>query len=126
MLTLVGLSNDSIEEPSAEEKRLINAVVRSGISKCIDFHSNYNASWFAHSEAQSHLFDFFREQTCLRLLNLAYNKFSNETTASFFSMLLESSCIGTINSLGLYGSCDFSSDETCSIFASFIDSAEKL
>ena len=64
-LYLISLSSDSIDEPSAEEKRLINALVRSDITKLTHLDLNFNASWFVHIEALSHMLDFIREQTCL-------------------------------------------------------------
>ena len=70
--------------------------------------------------------DFIKQQTCLEQLDLRYNYFSSAATTQIFSSLLESSCINTLEKLNLVESCNFSSDETCALFASFLDKALKL
>ena len=54
------------------------------------------------------------------------NKFDSESTREVLSSVLQSSSISTIKSLGLIGSCDFTSDETCTLLAELIDTATQL
>ena len=54
------------------------------------------------------------------------NRLSSEGTGQLFSILLQSACLNTIRKIDLFESCDFSSDETCAIFAEFIDKALQL
>ena len=49
-LTLSMLSSKSAEEPTEEDKRLINAVVQSGFNRLTSLHLDDNASWFSNSE----------------------------------------------------------------------------
>ena len=59
-------------------------------------------------------------------MHLENNKLSSESTEQLFLTLLQSDSLKTIEELHLRESCDFSADETCSIFADFIDKATKL
>ena len=65
-LTLSELASKSVDEPSQEEKQLINAVVRSGFNQLMNLNLNRNPSWFLHKDASSYLFEFIQEQTCLK------------------------------------------------------------
>ena len=50
-LTLCYLSSDSVDEPSPEEKQLINAIVRSGFNQLILIDLGLNSCWFLHKDA---------------------------------------------------------------------------
>ena len=60
-LTLSGLSNNSAEQLSQEEKQLINAVVQSGLFELTYLNLGGNPCWFIDDEASSHLFEFVQE-----------------------------------------------------------------
>ena len=77
-------------------------------------------------EMRSHLLSYIQEQTCLEYLLLCHNKFDSDGTGELLSSVLQSSSISTIIELALTGSCDFSADETCALFAQLIDTATKL
>ena len=57
-LALKGISSSSDDEPVTEDRRLINAMVNSGITQLTDLHLSENTSWFAHWETASYLVDF--------------------------------------------------------------------
>ena len=57
-LTLSELSSASIEEPTEEDKRLINAVLQSGITELTTLSFSKNASWFCHSDMKQYLLEF--------------------------------------------------------------------
>ena len=122
-LTISDISSKTDGEPLQEDMRLINAIVNSGITQLIYLNLYGNDSWFANSEAQSYLMDFIKQQTCLKSLDLHQNYFRSAATTQIISLLIESSCIETMNELIMYYTCDFSSDETCALFASFLDKA---
>ena len=94
-LTLKEICSKFVDEPVAEDRRLINALVNSGITKLIELKLR-QTSWFADIETQSYLFDFIRQQTCLKELDLGFNDFSSEATTQILSILLESSNLETI------------------------------
>ena len=50
-LTLYGLACKSKDEPSQDEKQLINAVVRSGLNQLTFLDLRENPSWFLHKDA---------------------------------------------------------------------------
>ena len=57
---------------------------------------------------------------------MEFNKFNSEGTGELLSSVLQSISINTIKAICLSGSCDFSADETCAIFAQIIDTATEL
>ena len=124
-LMLENISTDFVEEPSQEERRLINALLSLNCDKLRYLFLNENPSWFAHNEASSYLFEFIQETTCLLYLEMRDCKMTSEGTGKLFSALLKSESLKIIDFLILDGACDFSADETCSIFANFIDKATK-
>ena len=50
-LYLERLATKSVDEPSQEEKQLINAVVRSGFNQLTSLSLDENPSWFLHKDA---------------------------------------------------------------------------
>ena len=64
-LMLNELGSKSTEEPTQDDERLINAVVRSGLTQLNMLRFDNNASWFGHSEMNQYLMEFIQEQTCL-------------------------------------------------------------
>ena len=60
-LELTGLSRSSVDEPSEEDKHLINALLNSGFTQLTTFRLNGNASWFGNSEIRTHLFSFIQD-----------------------------------------------------------------
>ena len=61
-LCLHGISsNGPVDETLAKDKRLINAVVNSGITQLVRLNLNKNVKWFAHIEAQSYLIEFIKQ-----------------------------------------------------------------
>ena len=125
-LMIVGMSSQSIVEPTEEDKRFINAVVQSGLTQLTKLGFIGNPCWFGHSEMQEYLLDFIQEQTCLQILKLVSCNFNSATTSLLFSFLHQSSNINTIQKLTLISSCDFSSDETCALLAQVVDAAPQL
>ena len=75
-LCLSGLNRKVVREPLAEERRLINAVVNSGISELLSLDLSSNVQWFAQNESTSYLLDFIKQQTCLKTLLLDWNEIS--------------------------------------------------
>ena len=60
-LCLAGFCRKVIREPLAEERRLINAVVNSGISELLSLDLSSNVQWFAQNESTSYLLDFIKQ-----------------------------------------------------------------
>ena len=83
-----------------------------------------NAKWFGHCEMRSYLCSFIQDQTCLKTLNLDANFLDSESTREVLSSVVKSGSINTFKTIELDQSCDFSADETCTLLAQLIDSAE--
>ena len=59
-LTLKEISSKIVDELLAEDRRLINAVVNSGITRLTYLLIGNNATWFFNRESQSYLLDFIK------------------------------------------------------------------
>ena len=125
-LILYGLSSKSVDVPTEEDQRLINAIVQSGLTQLKQLNLSENPSWFRHSETQGYLFDFIGEQTCLNRLDLPNNKFDGELTEKVLNTLLQTSNFKTIATIDLMQSCDFSDNKTLELLANFVDQAQQL
>ena len=110
----------------SQDKELINAIVRSGLTQLRELDLSDNPGWWNNDEASGYLFDFIKEQTCLVGLNLAKNKFCKEMTREVMQFLLESSNMNSIMSLDISSSADFSEDKTCELLAQLIEQAPQL
>ena len=60
-LYLRGLSSSRSENLMSEDKELINAIVRSGLTQLRELDLSDNSGWWNNDEARSYLFDFIKE-----------------------------------------------------------------
>jgi len=122
-LNFEGLSSKTAEEPTDQDKRLINALIQSGMNQLTEISLPKFAYWFSHAESEQYLLEFIMEQTCLEKLSFGENNFGSATTAQLISFLINSSNIDSIKELFLYKSSDFSEEQTCIDLAQLIDRA---
>ena len=60
-LGLFDLSGKPDEEPTEEDKLLINAVIRSGLTQLTELFLSGSIAWFANTEIRSYLLEFIQE-----------------------------------------------------------------
>ena len=116
-ITMLSFAELSSVEEGQIDKQMINGIVRSGLIKLTYLNLSNTNQWWSNEEALGHLCGFLKEQTALAKLHLRDNKFSQIATEQVFSALIESSCIAKMKLLDLNGSCNFDTDESCTLMA---------
>lgn len=116
-----GICNEVSTELTEEDKRFIEALVKSGQTKLDEINLRNDAVFWNNEEAAGYLLEFIEDQTCLTDLSLEKNKFTSAMTAQVLQTLLRAPCLKTLCCFMPGYSADFSSDEACEALCQFID-----